>query len=48
MLTRLQPLFDGLEAAVDEVNLFRDRPTGRLRLTVSPPVASFVLAPLLP
>jgi len=48
MLTRLRPLFEDIEAAVDEANAFRDKPAGRLRLTVSPPVASFVLAPLLP
>jgi DNA-binding transcriptional LysR family regulator len=48
MLARLRPLFDDIEAAVDEANAFRDKPAGRLRLTVSPPVASFVLAPLLP
>jgi LysR family transcriptional regulator, regulator of peptidoglycan recycling len=48
MLTRLRPLFDELDAAVDEANVFRDKPAGQLRLTVSPPVASFVLAPLLP
>ena len=48
MLKRLRPLFEEIEAAVDEANAFRDKPAGRLRLTVSPPVASFVLAPLLP
>ncbi len=48
MLTRLRPLFDEIDAAVDETNTFRDTPTGHLRLTVSPPVASFVLSPLLP
>src|SRR5262245_46036788 len=47
MLARLRPLFDDIEAAVDEANAFRDKPAGRLRLTVSPPVASFVPAPLL-
>jgi DNA-binding transcriptional LysR family regulator len=47
MLTRLRPLFDEFEAAVDSVNAFRDRPAGQLRITVPPPVASFVLAPLL-
>jgi LysR family transcriptional regulator, regulator of peptidoglycan recycling len=47
MLTRLRPLFDEIEAAVDEANAFRDKPAGHLRLTVSPPVASFVLTPLL-
>jgi DNA-binding transcriptional LysR family regulator len=48
MLTRLRPLFDELDAAVDGINTFRDKPAGQLRLTVSPPVASFVLSPLLP
>ena len=48
MLKRLRPLFEEIEAAVDEANTFRDKPAGRLRLTVSPPVASFMLAPLLP
>ena len=43
----MRPLFDEFEAAVDSVNAFRDRPAGQLRLTVPPPVASFVLAPLL-
>jgi DNA-binding transcriptional LysR family regulator len=47
MLMRLRPLFDEFEAAVDSVNAFRDRPAGQLRITVPPPVASFVLAPLL-
>ena len=47
MLTRLRPLFDEFDAAVDSVNAFRDRPAGQLRITVPPPVASFVLAPLL-
>jgi DNA-binding transcriptional LysR family regulator len=47
MLARLRPLFDDLEATVDEVNKFRDRPAGHLRLTMPRPVASFVIAPLL-
>jgi DNA-binding transcriptional LysR family regulator len=47
MLTRLRLLFDEFEAAVDSVNAFRDRPAGQLRITVPPPAASFVLAPLL-
>jgi DNA-binding transcriptional LysR family regulator len=48
MLLRLRPLFDQIDAAVDETNAFRDKPAGRLRLTVSPPVSCFVLSPLLP
>ena len=47
MLMRLRPLFDEFESAVDSVNAFRDRPAGQLRITVPPPVAPFVLAPLL-
>jgi DNA-binding transcriptional LysR family regulator len=39
---------DEFDAAVDSVNAFRERPAGQLRITVPPPVATFVLAPLLP
>ena len=48
MLARLRPLLDEFEAAIDSVNAFRERPAGQLRITVPPPVAIFVLAPLLP
>jgi len=47
LLAQLRPLLDDFEAAVDSVNAFRDKPAGRLRLTVPPPVASLVLGPLL-
>src|SRR5215471_6698486 len=47
MLVRLRPLLDDLAATVDEINEFRDRPAGHLRLTMPRPVASFVIAPLL-
>ena len=47
MLARLRPLLDDLEATVDEVNEFRDRPAAISRLTMPRPVASFVIAPLL-
>jgi DNA-binding transcriptional LysR family regulator len=47
LLARLRPAFDGLDDALESINAFRDRPAGHLRLTVPPPVASFVLAPLL-
>ena len=33
--------------SLDSINAFRDKPAGLLRLTVPPPVASFMLAPLL-
>src|SRR5262249_37261608 len=48
MLGPLRPLFDEVEAAVGPVNALRERPAGQLRITVPPPVATFVLAPLLP
>jgi DNA-binding transcriptional LysR family regulator len=47
LLARLRPLLDDFEAAVEAINAFRDKPAGRLRLTVPPPVAHFVIAPLL-
>ena len=47
LLARLRPLLDDFDAAVKSVNKFRDNPAGRLRLTIPPPVASFVIAPLL-
>jgi DNA-binding transcriptional LysR family regulator len=47
MLNQLRPLLDGFDAALESINAFRDRPTGHLRLTVPPPVAKFVLAPVL-
>jgi DNA-binding transcriptional LysR family regulator len=47
LLTQLRPLLDGFDAAIESVNAFRDRPAGHLRLTMPPPVAKFVLAPVL-
>ena len=47
LLTQLRPLLDGFDAAVESVNSFRERPAGHLRLTMPPPVARFVLAPVL-
>jgi DNA-binding transcriptional LysR family regulator len=47
MLARLRPLFDEFAAVVDSANAFRDRPAGHLRLTVPPPAASHLIAPLL-
>jgi DNA-binding transcriptional LysR family regulator len=46
-LAELRPLLDGFDAAIESVNAFRDRPAGHLRLTVPPPVARFVLGPVL-
>jgi DNA-binding transcriptional LysR family regulator len=47
LLARLRPLLDDFDAALDSINAFRDKPAGLLRLTVPPPVASLMLAPLL-
>jgi DNA-binding transcriptional LysR family regulator len=47
LLTQIRPLLDGFHSAIESVNAFRDRPAGHLRLTMPPPVAKFVLAPLL-
>jgi DNA-binding transcriptional LysR family regulator len=47
LLARLRPLLDELAGAFDAINTFRDKPAGLLRLTVPPPVSSFMLAPLL-
>src|SRR5260221_9569790 len=46
-LTRMRPLLDDFDAVLDSINAFRDKPAGLLRLTVPPPAASFILAPLL-
>jgi len=47
LLAQLRPLLDSFDAAIDSVNAFRDKPAGHLRLTMSPPVARFVLGPVL-
>ena len=47
LLSRMQPLLADFAAAIDDLGAFRDRPAGRLRLTVAPPAARSMLAPLL-
>jgi DNA-binding transcriptional LysR family regulator len=47
LLAQLRPLLDGFDAAVESVNDFREKPAGHLRLTMSPPVARFVLGPVM-
>lgn len=46
-MNQLRPLLDGFEAAIESINAFREKPAGHLRLTMPPPVARFVLAPML-
>jgi DNA-binding transcriptional LysR family regulator len=48
LLTQIRPLLNDFDAVLDSINAFRDKPAGLLRLTVPPPVASFMLGPLLP
>jgi len=47
LLARLRPLLEDFAGALDSINAFRDKPAGMLRLTVPPPVATLMLAPLL-
>ncbi len=47
LLTQLRPLLDGFDAAIESVDAFRDKPAGDLRLVMPPPVAKFVLAPVM-
>lgn len=47
LLGRIRPAFSELDAAVESINDFRDRPVGMLRLSVSNIPAQMILAPLL-
>jgi DNA-binding transcriptional LysR family regulator len=47
LLLQLRPLLDGFDAAIESVNDFREKPAGHLRLTMPPPVARFVLGPVM-
>jgi DNA-binding transcriptional LysR family regulator len=47
LLARLRPLLNDFDTVLDSVNAFRDKPAGLLRLTVPPPAANLLLAPLL-
>jgi DNA-binding transcriptional LysR family regulator len=47
LLVEVRPIFDGLDKALESVNLFRDKPAGALRLTASRPYAMMLLAPML-
>ncbi len=48
LIERLGPALSEVEAALDVVNLFRDRPTGTLRLNVPVSAARLVLPSILP
>jgi DNA-binding transcriptional LysR family regulator len=47
LLAQIRPLLNDFDAVLTSINAFRDKPAGLLRITVPPPVASFMLAPLL-
>jgi DNA-binding transcriptional LysR family regulator len=47
LLERLRPLLAELDAALESVNEYRDRPAGSLRIIVPPIVAISVIGPLL-
>src|SRR5215472_5930933 len=47
LLAQLRPVLDNLDAALESVNVFRDKPAGLLRLTVPRPAAKMVIAPIL-
>jgi DNA-binding transcriptional LysR family regulator len=48
LIERLRPALDEYQAAFEAANEFRSKPAGLLRLTVAPPAADFVLAPVIP
>ena len=48
LVERLRPALDEVEAALDVINLFRDRPAGTLRLNVPVSAARLVLPAILP
>jgi DNA-binding transcriptional LysR family regulator len=47
LLTDVQVVLDGVDHALDRVNSFRDKPAGTLRLAVTRPFATTLLAPLI-
>lgn len=48
LLAQLKPALDGLEAALDVVNGFRDKPAGKLKLNVPVVAAKLILPRLVP
>jgi DNA-binding transcriptional LysR family regulator len=47
LLAEVQPILEGIDNALDHLNSFRDKPIGILRLAVSRPFATMLLAPFL-
>src|SRR5262250_826452 len=46
LLAELRPALESIEQAVESINVFRDKPTGHLRLTVPRPAAKMVIEPI--
>lgn len=46
LLARLKPVIDDYQSALESISDFRHKPAGTLRLTVAPPAAELVLAPV--
>jgi DNA-binding transcriptional LysR family regulator len=46
LLAGLRPALDSFQAAVEAINIFRDKPTGHLRLTVPRPASKQVIEPI--
>jgi DNA-binding transcriptional LysR family regulator len=47
LLLNAQPALDGIDKAIDDLNSFRDKPVGTLRLTMPRPAAALFVRPLL-
>jgi len=47
LLAELRPALESFEAAVESINVFRDKPAGHLRLTVPRPAAKQIIEPIL-
>jgi DNA-binding transcriptional LysR family regulator len=46
LLVEIQPILEGIDLALGNINAFRDKPIGTLRLAVTRPFATMSLAPL--
>jgi DNA-binding transcriptional LysR family regulator len=47
LLSQLRPLLDNFDAALESVNVFRDSPSGHIRITVPRPAARTIIEPVL-
>lgn len=47
LVRELRPALEGVDIALESVNVFRDKPAGHLRITVPRPAAEAVIAPIL-